>query len=268
MMWKRVVVWTACAVLSAGCVSSSQGDQMRQEIDMLKAEQSIIKESFQKREAEMAEAVVNARSEIKELQALIRQAEELLRSNVATAGADLQHTREEVERLRGRSEEMEFKLAKLEQDLALFKQDIELRLTPGSQAAQAQPLPENASELLKLGTANVDKDPRQARRALEAFTTRFPEDSRVDEAIYLTGETYFNEKQYISAILEYQKILKAHPKSRRTADATFRIGQGFRALGKCQQAKLFFETVIDTHAKSDRAREARQELKSFKGDQC
>jgi TolA-binding protein len=267
-MWQRLWTLGMCVVLGAGCVSSSQGDQMREEIDALRAEQTVIKESFQKRETEMAEAVLRARAEIQELQKLIREAEELLRSNVATAGVDLQNTRQEVEQLRGRGEEMEFKVAKLEQDLLLFKQDVELRLTPGSQASQAQPLPDNASDLLKMGAASVEKEPRQARRALEAFLARFPEDSRVDEAIYLLGESYFNEKQTIGAILEYQKILKAHPRSKRTADATFRIGQGFRALGKCEQAKLFFETVIADHSKSDRAREARQELKSFKGNQC
>lgn len=267
-MSQRLWALGLCLYLSAGCVSASDGEQMRQEIDALKAEQSIIKESFQKREGEMAAAVVSARAEIQELQKLIREAEELLRSNVATAGVDLQRTREEVERLRGRSEEMEFKVAKLEQDLLLFKQDVELRLTPGSQAAQAQPLPENATELLKLGSSNVEKDARQARRALEAFISRYPEDARIDEAIYLLGETYFNEKQHISSILEYQKILKTYPRSKRTADAMFRAGQGFRALGKCEQAKLFFETVIADHGKSDRAREARQELKGFKGNQC
>lgn len=255
------------AAASPACVTSSEGEKMRADIEALKAEQRTMGESFKKREAEMASAITQARKELTALQDLIKRAEETLRRANAETGVDIQQTRKELDRLRGKSEELEFRLARTEQDLSLFKEDVDLRLL--NRAPAADQLPEDATELLTLAKTRLgNKDPRGARKALDAFRAKFPQDARVPEAIFLSGEALMAQGQHVSAIFEYQKILKQHPRSAQMDDATFRIGQGFRALKKCKEARVFFETVVKDFKSSSRVREAKEELKTIKGDSC
>lgn len=254
-----------CALTSA-CVSASDGDLMRADLEALKAEQSSMNKRLTQREAEMAEMIAQARKDVSQLQSLVKQAEEALQKSSIEALTDVRRTREETELLRGKLEEMEFKLSKLESDLKLFKEDVDIRL---SSRQPEEPLPENATELLKLAqTRQTEGDPKRSRKAFEAFISRFPEDSRVDEAIFGLGESYMAERQHVNAILAYQRILKEHKRSKRLPDATFRIGQGFEALNKCKEAGIFYETVIKDHGKSKVASEAKDALEKLKQRGC
>ena len=250
--WGAMVV---AATLAAGCVTASEGDRMRQDIDALKAQQQTTLASFQEKEAQMAETLAEARGELAELRRMVAETTERLQKSGANVGADLEEMRREVELLRGKLEESEFKNAKLEQDLKLYKEDVELRFAGGGSREE---LPQEANALLAYANEKIaQKDFRNARRALERFTTGFPEDRRVDDVLYLLAETFFLEGQWVSAIFEYQKILKRFPKSAKKADATFRIGESFFNLGKCKEAQVFFEAVRKSYAGSPRSGEAK-----------
>ncbi len=249
-----------CLSLSAtACVTTTDGDQMKTDIEALKAQQDAMQETIKKRESVMAEMIAQARKENTLLRESIAEAQETLRKNNAAQGIDLQQMRDELNRLRGQAEELDFRLAKMEQDMTLFKEDVELRLEG---ATQSITLPENATELLKLGTKTLaDGKARDARKICEAFISRHPEDARVDEAIYCVGESYYTEAQYVSAIYEYQKIIKKfYDTSKRVPDAALRIGQSFKKINKCPSSKPFFELVISEHKRSDAAKVAKQEL--------
>lgn len=252
--------------LTTGCVSSSDGNVMRADIEALKAEQSSMSKRLTLREAEMAEMIAQARKDVSALQGLLKQAEEALQKSSIEALNDVRKTREEVETLRGSLEEMEFKLSKLESDLKLFKEDVDIRI---SSRQPEEPLPTNATELLKLAQTRLNEgDPKRARKAFETFTSRHAEDTRVDEALFGLGETYMAEKQYVNAILSYQRILKEFKRSKRLPDATFRIGQGFEALGKCKEAGIFYETVSKDYARSSFAAEAKAAQEKLKQGGC
>lgn len=256
-MIKRFVSCACVALLFSGCVTSQEGKQLQADIDALKAQQDVMTKTLETREANMAEMIAQARKENEALRESIKQAQAMLAKNDAETGVDLQQMRKELDRLRGQAEEAEFKLAKMEQDMKLFKEDVDLRIA----GAQQEALPENATELLDLGRSRLAAGEwRDSRKALEAFASRHSQDTRVDEVIFLIGETYYNEKQYISAIYEYQKIIKNYDRSKHLPSAALRIGQAFKELGRCEQSKPFFETVVSEYKRSDAAKEAKAEL--------
>lgn len=256
----RTIALTACLVFgSAACVSTQDGEQMKTDIEALKAQQDTMQQTISERETVMAEMIAQARKENELLRASIAEAQDTLRKNNAAQGIDLQKMRDELNQLRGTAEEIDFRLAKMEQDINLFKEDVELRLEGSTSSIS---LPEDASELFKLGQqALKDGKTREARKICEAFIGRHAEDSRVDQAIFCVGESYFEEGQYVSAIYEYQKIIKNHyDTSKRVPDAALRIGQSFKKLDKCPSSKPFFELIVSDYKRTSAAKIAQEEL--------
>ena len=103
---------------------------------------------------------------------------------------------------------------------------------------------------------------------MERFTSNHPRHNRISEALFLLGETYFMESQWVSAIFEYQKVVQEHGRSSRAAMATYRIGESFAKMGKCDEATVFFETVINDHPGARVVRDARQQVQEIKAGRC
>ena len=250
----------------SGCATSKEAEAMRAEISALQAEQEVMQRTITERESNMAQMIVEARKENELLRESIDEAQETLRRNNAAQGIDLEQMRDELDRLRGAAEETDFRLAKMEQDVKLFKEDVEMRLEGVSDALE---LPKDAGALYELGQQKLKAgEHRDARKVCEAFVSRHPEDTRVDDAIYCVGESYFLEKQYVSAVYEYQKIIKNYyDTSKRVPDAALRIGQSFKALGKCTSSLPFFELVTTEFKRSAAFKQAKAELEAKCADE-
>jgi tol-pal system protein YbgF len=82
-----------------------------------------------------------------------------------------------------------------------------------------------------------------------------------EEALQLLGESFFLMKQYQSAIVEYSKIQERFPKSKRVPGALLRIAQSFEAMGFEDDARGFYQELMDRYPKSPEAKKA-QERKS------
>lgn len=252
---------TVLLAFATGCTPIWAGAKMREDIDQLKSEQTELTENLRAKEAELTGMIGSARADVDQLNTVITEATSLLQRNSADFGAEMEQTRQELQMLRGQIEEVAFKLQKLEQDLQLFKEDVDLRFADGGGAD----LPDDPDELFKASSdAYQAGDYRVARRGFAKFLQKSPKDRRADEAVFWVGESFFKEKQYISSIYEYQKILKEHTKSDRMDDATFRIGESFARLGKCNEAKVFFETVVKDFKGSKFRSAAQKQLNDLK----
>jgi tol-pal system protein YbgF len=93
---------------------------------------------------------------------------------------------------------------------------------------------------------------------LQDFLARFPKDELAPNAQYWLGETYYAEKRWNDAIVEFQKVLKEYKTSDKVPDALLKIGMSFQAEGDCKNAELFFEEVAQSHRSSSAARLARE----------
>ena len=90
------------------------------------------------------------------------------------------------------------------------------------------------------------------------FLTKFPKDELAPNAQYWLGETWYSEKKWNDAIVEFQKVLKDYKGSDKVPDALLKIGMSFQAQGDCQNATLFFEEVIQGHKSSPAAKSAHE----------
>jgi len=264
---KRVLCTLLALTVVSGCVTTKEGEEIRADIVAIQAEQAQMRKAINEREESMADMIVRARTEIENLERLIKQAEEALRKNDAEAGLDMQKTKEELSLLLGRTEELQLEIKKLEEQLKVFREDVDFKIAAAAKASEA--LPTTPRELLALGDERLQAgDHRGAREAYEELVNAHSSDKLVDRAIYGMGEAYYREGKILTAIYEYKRILDAYPTSARLPEATLRIGQGFKALGKCPQAKLFFETVVDKHKSSSASSEAKQELDALERGGC
>lgn len=83
-------------------------------------------------------------------------------------------------------------------------------------------------------------------------------------AAYDDGEALFNQKKFKEAILSYQKYRDNHPKGKMYADATYKMGVCFQEAGLKDEAKVFFEEVINKFSGSKEAKKAAFRLKQIK----
>ena len=250
--------------LVSGCVPMWTGDEMQQEIEAIKAEQDAMQENYESEKTRLTEMIASARQDVSELKEVLKQARALLQRNNADLGVEIQETRKEIAALRGQIEHLDFKLARLEQDLDEFKGDVDRRF-----AGQAVALPDEAEPLFEFGKKAFDAGKmREARKAFGKFGENFSTHPKAADAQYLLGITYFQEEQWVTSVYELRKIIESHARSARADDATYHIAMALTKIGRCEQAKGWFQLVIDDYETSEWVAEAKEQLDAIKSGKC
>lgn len=78
------------------------------------------------------------------------------------------------------------------------------------------------------------------------------------------GEDYFEAKDWKKAILSYQKYREKNPKGKKFSEVTYKIGVCFQELSMKEEAKAFYEEVINKYPKSKFAEKSATRLKQVK----
>lgn len=256
----------ALALTLSGCVTMWTGDEMREDITALQAEQQASKESFSAEKERMTEMIASARKDVEELKEIMTEARALLQRNNADLGVEVQNNREGLSELSGTLDEFEFKITRLEQDIELFKEDVDLRFEGSGIGAE---LPEEAEPLFEQGKKDYDANKmRPARKAFEEYMKTFSSDKHAADAQFLLGMTYFRESQWVTSVFEFQKVVKSHSNSTRVPDAAYHIGVALMKMGRCEQAGAWFDLLLDEHSRSKWVGEARQHKKDIKAGKC
>lgn len=84
------------------------------------------------------------------------------------------------------------------------------------------------------------------------------------KAQFLLAECYFANRDYATAVLEYSEFRKIYPKDSWIPNAIYRQANAFKNMSKRQEAKLFYQELIEKFPKNQYAGKARQELKKLK----
>ena len=105
----------------------------------------------------------------------------------------------------------------------------------------------------------------QATSAVAAVEKSVPSSAKEkDKDSYEAAEDHFNKKEWKTAILSYQSYRDANPKGKNYSDATYKIGVSFQELKMKDEAKVFFEEVLQKFPKSPAARKAKFRLGQIK----
>jgi len=106
---------------------------------------------------------------------------------------------------------------------------------------------------------------KEAREKFETFIKEFSQDKLTDNAQFWVAETYFREKDFESAILAYEHVLKKYPDSEKIPSALLKQGLSFIELGDKKTAKVILEKVVESYTESSEAERAKKELEKIKG---
>jgi cellulose synthase operon protein C len=91
------------------------------------------------------------------------------------------------------------------------------------------------------------EDWKLAARAFEAFVTKYPDDKRAGECVFLRGETLLQLRQYDDARKQYQASLARDPKGPFAAGALFRSGETAYLAGHFEAAQPDLTRFLAEH---------------------
>jgi len=84
------------------------------------------------------------------------------------------------------------------------------------------------------------------------------------KALFLLAESYFANREFATAALEFGEYKKLYPKDPLIPNAIYRQANAFRSMNKGKEAKLFYQELIDKFSKSNLAAKAKQEMRKLK----
>lgn len=275
MTRKLLPLLVVCAVV-LGCASNRDLQVTSQILDM--------KITAQEKEMQAA------RKEMEEIRKTFGTMEESTKNaqrSQADIGADMTALRTEVQKLRGAVEETREALASgkaggMPTDAAARIEDLTLRIQymenflgigkPGAPAAAPARETGTASTPEKQDAEKGYNEAydafkagkyAEARDLFEKFLTAHGDSDYGDNARFWVGETYFFEKDYERAILEYEKVIKNYPQGNKVPNALLKQGLSFLELGDRESAKLLLNRVVGEYPNTSPARIAKIKLSSI-----
>ena len=232
------------------------------------------------------------RGDVDKLQARLDQYEKnytettrAIRENQANLNADLGTVRDEVRTLRGQMEEMKKESTAMGRsqnlnnrldDLASRIGYIENSMGIGKKEPSGQRSEATSGE----PSAEVKTDPKtsydacykffkdgqyaKAREAFQKFLKQYPKTTYSDNAQFWIAETWYVEKKYEKAIVEYEKVIQGFPTGDKVQDALLKQGMSFQKLGDKASAKIVYQQIITKYPQTNQAKTARAKLSELK----
>lgn len=282
-MRRTRVVLTSLALLAVtGCAYQSDLEAVRRDTDEMKSRIFSVDKGLGEVRGEVKEGIDKSLAGYRQaLEALQRDMSGYQRdmASIRKGGADLQATldnaRVDMQLLTGKVDDVRILAQKPADDMELLKQDLATRLAAleerlsklekslseqQKKAAQQQQTPEfqyqQAYDTMRGG------DSAKARELFAKFLEQHPKHGLAANAHYWTGETYYTEKNFEQAILEFQEVIKNFPDTGKVPAAMLKQGMAFTELGDPKSAAYIYKKLVDEFPKSEEAKVAKEKLRA------
>jgi tol-pal system protein YbgF len=224
--------------------------------------------------------------------------ERSLRSQVAGMNANMESMQQDVRLLTGRVEELEYQInrktsgfetagkksaerldevslsiSKLDQRLVQLEQYLNVdgrsaRPSAGAKPGSAAPAPgapedSEAAIYEKARQAYGNGEMDKSRQLFKELIQKHPKSKNADNAQFWIGESYYREKWYERAILEYQTVLEKYPKGNKVPAAMLKQGLALLQIGEKSSARLILEELVNKYPKTSESTIAAKKLKEF-----
>lgn len=130
-------------------------------------------------------------------------------------------------------------------------------------ASSAGPAPVGMSPIRLFEMAQADYAGGQwalAINGFEVYLKTFPKTDKSDDAQFYIGEAYSLDGKFKEAIAAYDKVINDYPTGDRVPDALYKRGLAYSRLGQNDRARESFEAVMKTYPNSEGSRLAKQVL--------
>jgi tol-pal system protein YbgF len=91
-----------------------------------------------------------------------------------------------------------------------------------------------------------------------------PRHALVENAQYWTGEAYYDQKDYTTALAEFRKLVREHAGGNKAADALLKAGYCHQKLGDHKSARNLLGQVVELYPKSAAAKLAAARLRDLR----
>ena len=252
-----VALFGLCA--PSGCVTTSEGDKMRADINALR----VRLDEIDKRDREYKEQVIRLRKVLDEATALLTR-------NSADVGAKAAKAEQDIQAIQGRIEELAHSVDLENRQGVEARTQFEARFAALEQTQNkivdrvAPEMPNDKEQLWAQAGQRLSSGQRDdGRRFYRVFIQRFPQDPRASQAHLAIGMSFVQESKYPNAAAEFQKVLQDYPTSPEVPEAMWQLSLSFVQLRFCGDAKALLSDLVKRYPKSARAGDARGELKSI-----
>ncbi|MDY6905196.1 MAG: tol-pal system protein YbgF [Thermodesulfobacteriota bacterium] len=279
---------TLVASFLFGCVATMQQardmdsrlDAIEQRLYKLQSRIDFVEKNSETRRMDIREAHASLKVEFRNLRESLQQ----LRGELETTGYALEQHKKDFGQYQTAQNN---RLASLEKTVFDRIRHMEAYLGIETPAQEGDDAAENASSPAGDTTGQVDNargiqadatedqiytfarqvfdlgDYAAAREAFEALLKRYPGSDKSDNARFWIGETYYREKWYEKAILEYQQVIDNYPEGNKVPDALLKQGIAFHQIGENMNGRLVLKKLIKQYPDSNQAALARKQLDTF-----
>jgi tol-pal system protein YbgF len=92
----------------------------------------------------------------------------------------------------------------------------------------------------------------------------YPKHALAENAQYWTGEAYYDQKDFTSALAEFRKLVRDHAGGHKAADALLKAGYCHQRLGDSKSARNLLGQVVELYPKSAAAKLAAERLRELR----
>ncbi|RNC66303.1 MAG: tol-pal system protein YbgF [Desulfuromonadales bacterium] len=263
----------------AGCATRTDLEVVQRDNDELKSRLFRI-------EKDLGGVKTEARESIESTLRDFQKEREGARKGLADLQASMEGLKVDQQVLAGKLDDLSLATRKPADDVALLKEDLERRLTAlderlakaekGLDALQKKVSDTDASRAKEAEKASPETLYQKgleayrggnfpvAREAFTKFLEQNPKHELVSNARYWTGETYYSEKKYEQAILEFQEVIKNFPGKEKVPAAMFKQAMAFHEIGDKKSARFVLKKLVEEYPASEEAKRAKERLKEMK----
>ncbi len=170
----------------------------------------------------------------------------------------------ELDRIEALITDISLRLTNLEKTIAYDKAEAKKNAAAADVPADGNGASAEAASDIRLYDealkALEKNDTKGAREKLTVLMKDFPQSKHADNAQFWIGETYYREKWYQKAILEYQKVIENYPRGVKVPAAYLKQGLAFFELKEADNAKLILNQLVKKFPDSSEAAVARKKL--------
>ncbi len=294
---KYMIFVLACTGLFFGCASNQ--DILTLDDNFIIMEQRI--SNLEKKSEKSAQSVQfeSLKSRMDNAIKTREEKEQNLRNRIAEIRAIINKLTDEIQIIRGKLEETEYfmkqkikpfektdqkreeQITKMEEILTSQRNrirgieqylDIESDLYDAKSKRDSREKPKrkekkklSEKEMYALAKQAFDRgDFEAAREGFLEIIKKYPRSGWADNAQFWIGDTYYREKWYEKAILEYQKVIENYPKGNKVSASLLKQGFAFFNIGDKANARLILKELIKKYPQSNETKMAIKKLKEFK----
>lgn len=273
---KRSLLFAPILFTLAACATKGELNLAQQDIDEIKSRLALAEKSISSTRQEAMEASEKgSRETLKSLDNLRRGSADM-QANLDAMRIDLQVVAGKVDDLGSATKKPLDDITLLKDDTAKGIKSIEERLSKLEQGlqetnsrvatlAKTVESPPTADSFYKQGMESFKAgDLKKSRETFSRLIEQFPEHKLAANARYWIGETYYTEKNFEQAVLEYQRVIQEYAGKEKVPAAMLKQAMAFRELGDAKSARFVLKELLEKAPNSDEAPLAKDLLTKIK----